>query len=358
MSENPLTLSSAVRRVSKGRRRVLRYAIALGAIALSTSGSCFAEPVQLKFAFIGPASGHMHQGGMGKFAEAVNKDAAGEVEIKVFNGPVLGTLGNIYDRLLNGVVEIAYGTMGPIITQFPKSSVSMLPFETHNAREGSLALWGALARGVIADEFMRVKPLATVGFANVSFHSRKPIARLEDVKGLKISAQSRLMGQVVEAFGGTAISMPVNDMYPALQRGTVDAAATAWPAVQAFKIIEVVNTHIEEPLGGEGAFVSMNADVYAKLPAKARAAIDRYAGPTFSEWLGVAIDTSEEEGRTIGRHMADHRLVKLDPAEVARWKRQVQPVVDEWIKATPNGAAVLATYREEIAKNRSTTTKK
>jgi TRAP-type C4-dicarboxylate transport system substrate-binding protein len=329
----------------------MRLLIAAAACALCASASQ-AEPVQLKFAFIGPPTGHMHQGGMGKFAEAVNKDAGGEVEVKVFNGPVLGTLGNIYDRLLNGVVEIAYGTMGPIITQFPKSSVSMLPFETQNAREGSLALWSIYQRGLIADEFARVKPLATIGFANVSFHSRKPIARLEDIKGMKISAQSRIMGQVVEAFGGTAISMPVNDMYPALQRGTVDAAATAWPAVQAFKIIEVVTTHIEEPLGGEGAFVSMNSDVYAKLPAKARAAIDRYSGPIFSEWVGVAIDVSEDEGREIGRKMADHKLVKLPGAEEARWKRQVQPVTDEWIKATPNGAAVLAGYREEVAKIR------
>ena len=322
--------------------------------ALALTGAASAEPMQLKFAFIGPPTNQMHQQGMAKFADAVMKESGGEVEVKVFNGPVLGTLQNIYDRLLNDVVEIAFVTIGPVVTQFPKSTVSMLPFETHDAREGSLALWGALQRGVIADEFARVKPLAMIGFANVSFHSRKPIAKLEDVKGMKISTQSRLMGQVVEAFGGTPVSMPVNDMYQALSRGTVDAAATAWPAVQAFKIIEVVTTHIEEPLGGEGAFVAMNKDVYAKLPAKAREAVDKYAGPIFSEWVGVAIDVSEDEGRQMGKAMADHKLVKLPAAEEARWKKQVQPVTDEWVKATPNGAAVLAAYREEIAKIRAT----
>ena len=215
------------------------------------------------------------------------------MEVKIFNGPVLGTLFNIYDRLTNGVVEVAYATVGPIVTQFPKSVVSSLPFETNNAHEGSIALWKVQERGLLSDEFAKVHPLAMIAFANVSFHSRKPLAKLEDIKGMKISAQSRLMGQVSEAFGGTAISMPVNDMYQALQRGTVDAAATAWPAVRAFKIIEVVNVHIEEPLGGESAFNAMNSDIYAKLPGKARAAVDKYSGLTFSEWVGGAIDNDQ-----------------------------------------------------------------
>jgi TRAP-type C4-dicarboxylate transport system substrate-binding protein len=254
---------------------------------------------------------------------------------------------------VNGVVEIAYATVGPIVTQFPKSTVSTLPFEAQNAHEASLALWRVLERGLLADEYAHVKPLAMISFANVSFHSRKPIAKLEDIKGMKISAQSRLMGQVSEVMGGTAISMPVNDMYNALQRGTVDAAATAWPAVKAFKIIEVVTTHIEEPLGGEAAFNAMNKDVYAKLPEKARAAVDKYSGPVFSEWVGAAIDEDEDEGRRMGQAMAGHKLVKLPPAEEARWKARVQPVIDEWVKATPNGAAVLAAFREEITKVRA-----
>lgn len=331
----------------------MKTLLSAAAVAAVMAGSASADPIQLKFAFIGTVQGAMNQHGMLKWANAVNQESGGEVEVKIFNGPVLGTLQNIYDRLTNGVVEIAYATVGPIITQFPKSAVSSLPFETNNAHEGSMALWKVQERGLLADEFAKVHPLAMIAFANVSFHSRKPIAKLEDVKGLKIATQSRLMGQVSEAFGGTPVTMPVNDFYQALSRGTVDAAATAWPAVKAFKVIEVVTTHIEEPLGGEGAFNAMNQDVYAKLPAKARAAVDKYSGPVFSEWVGGAIDEDENEGREMAKAMADHKLVELAPAEEARWKARVAPVVDAWVKATPNGAAVLAAYREEIGKIRA-----
>jgi TRAP-type C4-dicarboxylate transport system substrate-binding protein len=335
----------------------MRLALCAAAVAAATIGSVSAAPIQLKFAFIGTPQGNMNQHGMSKWASAVNTESGGAVEVKLFFGPVLGTLQNIYDRLQNGVVEIAYATVGPIITQFPKSAVSSLPFETENAREGSLALWRVQQRGLLADEFAKVHPLAMVAFANVSFHSRKPIAKMDDVKGLKIASQSRLMGQVAEAFGATPVTMGVNEFYQALQRGTVDAAATAWPAVKAFKVIEVVNTHVEEPLGGESAFNAMNTDAYARLPEKARAAIDKYSGETFSEWVGISIDEDEEEGRKMGRAMADHKLIKLDAAEEARWKARVAPVTEAWVKATPNGAEVLKAYREEIAKIRATAKK-
>jgi len=331
----------------------MKTLLSAAAVAAVMAGSASADPIQLKFAFIGTVQGAMNQHGMLKWANAVNQESGGEVEVKIFNGPVLGTLQNIYDRLTNGVVEIAYATVGPIITQFPKSAVSSLPFETNNAHEGSMALWKVQERGLLADEFAKVHPLAMIAFANVSFHSRKPIAKLEDIQGMKIATQSRLMGQVSEAFGGTPVSLAVNDFYQALSRGTVDAAATAWPAVKAFKIIEVVTTHIEEPLGGEGAFNAINQETYAKLPAKARAAVDKYSGPVFSEWVGAAIDESESASRDTAKTMSDHKLVKLAPAEEARWKARVQPVVDAWVKATPNGAAVLAAYREEIAKARA-----
>jgi lysylphosphatidylglycerol synthetase-like protein (DUF2156 family) len=39
--------------------------------------------------------------------------------------------------------------------------------------------------------------------------------------------------------------------------------------------------------------------------------------------------------------------------EQARWQKQLQALSDNWVKATPNGAAVLAGFREEIRKARA-----
>jgi hypothetical protein len=47
--------------------------------------------------------------------------------------------------------------------------------------------------------------------------------------------------------------------------------------------------------------------------------------------------------------MAGHTVGELDAAEAARWKQRLTPVTEEWAKATPDGAKVLAAFRAEMA---------
>jgi hypothetical protein len=46
-------------------------------------------------------------------------------------------------------------------------------------------------------------------------------------------------------------------------------------------------------------------------------------------------------------------VYKLSPEENARWEKALAPVTDEWVKATPNGPAILAAFRKEIANVRA-----
>jgi len=52
------------------------------------------------------------------------------------------------------------------------------------------------------------------------------------------------------------------------------------------------------------------------------------------------------------RAMPGHTIAEMEPPEAARLRERIAPVVDEWVKRTPDGAAVLAAYRAEIAKIR------
>ena len=40
---------------------------------------------------------------------------------------------------------------------------------------------------------------------------------------------------------------------------------------------------------------------------------------------------------------------KLSAAEDARWRAAIEPVVDAWVKSTPDGARILKGFRAEIA---------
>jgi TRAP-type C4-dicarboxylate transport system substrate-binding protein len=94
----------------------------------------------------------------------------------------------------------------------------------------------------------------------------------------------------------------------------------------------------------------MNKEAYAKLPAKAKAAVDKVAGEGFSGHMGTTTDKMDEEGKKRVEAMPGHVFYTLDPKEEPAWKERTKPIVDKWVKSTPNGAAVLAAYLTEYEK--------
>jgi TRAP-type C4-dicarboxylate transport system substrate-binding protein len=326
-----------------------RIALGLSLCATFATGVA-AEPIQLKFSNPGVPNGHVQLRIVTPLAERITKDSNGTVEVKLFPGPTLGAFPVIYDRLMNGVTDMTFGLLGPISSQYPQTMVASLPFETPNATIGSRALWSVLSSGLIAGEWHAVKPLAMVVFPNAGFHARKPIATLDDVRGLKFSVQSRIAAGAVERLGGAPITLAVTDLYQSLQRGTIDVVTIGWPATSSYKVFEVGSNHLTVPIGPEVTYLAMNKDSFAKLPADGKAAVDKNIGDAFQKYLGgVLDDVDDKESHAIGA-MPGQSITQLKPDEEARWRARVTPVAEQWASTTPEGAKVLAAYREAIAK--------
>ena len=305
-------------------------------------------PVDLKFSYPGPPQAKTYSQGVLPWIEEVNKEAVGIVEIKPFVGMNLATPTNVYDRVLNGVADFGFGLSGLYPQQFPRTMVAMLPFETRSGSEAAVALWHLYEKGVIAPEYANLKPVALSAFANISFHSRKPVGAIADFKGLRISTDSRIMAQVITRLGAAPITMPPTDIYQALQRGTIDASGIGWPGILPFKLNEVVHYHLDAAVAAGALFNIMNKDSYAKLPEKGRAVIDKLGGMNFSQMMGRAVDAMNADGLNYTKHMPNQTISELSPQAEAQWRKLMQPVTDEWVKNTPDGAKVLAAYRAEI----------
>ena len=357
-SQNPLTLSSdrAQRdRVSKGAL-VLRYA-ALCA-ALSTSGfwsiAYADEPVTLKFGFPAPPTSFVLTEASAPWAKDVEDATGGAVKTTFFPGGSVGNFNNILDRTLNQVVDVSFGIFGPYSDQFPRTQVTSLPFETGNSTtETAVVLWRLYQKGITAPEFAQIKVLTLFNFPSSALHTKKPVKTMEDVKGLKLSVTNRTAGQVAELLGSAPISLTPADVYQAQQRGVIDGMYQAWTAVQTFKLYEVTSHHLNLPVGQQPAFIFMNKASFARLPAASQAAIDKLSGEPMARRYGKAVDANDLSGQNAVKAMAGHTVSELDPAEAARWKQRLQPVIEDWVKATPDGAKVLAAFRDEVAKFRS-----
>jgi TRAP-type transport system periplasmic protein len=324
----------------------LALVLAVTASALAQAG----EPVALKFGFYPPAMSYVNTLGLTPWVNEVNKASDGTLAIKLYAGPTLGSERNMYDRTLAGVAQIGYSTLGPMASRFPRAQVTGLPFLSDDTGKSAVAFWRIFKRGLLGHEFDKVKVLALFNFPTAYVHTNKPIKTLDDLQGLKIAVSSRVAADVMVALGASPVTLAPTEYYEGLQRGLADGTAVSWTAVKTFKLDEVTKYHLEVPLGEAPVFVFMNKAAYAGLPAKAKHAIDEHSGEAFSKILGT---NNEAQGRAESKVVAGksgHTVTKLSPEQYKLWKARIEPVIAAWTKHAPDGAKVLAGYREELEK--------
>ena len=93
--------------------------------------------------------------------------------------------------------------------------------------------------------------------------------------------------------------------------------------------------------------IAMNKQSYDKLPPKAKEVIDANSGEKWSREWGAFWDRVDQEGREETMRQKDNQIFNLDAAELARWRKAIAPVTNDWIKRTPKGAELLKAFRSE-----------
>ena len=332
---------------------LLRHLFAAGAICGLIAGSATAvraaEPIVLKFAYPGPLKSWPAVKGVLPWAAKIKAETEGMVDIRIYSG--IASYRNVYDRILNGVADFGFGTFGGIERQFPRTSVTGLPFIADNSVETGLALWRLYANGVIAEEYERVKPIAMFGFGNSAVFLSRPIDSLDDLKGMKIFANGRSVGKIVTLIGAVPITSNPAALFEGLTRGLAQGAVFSWSGIMNFRLEKVVHGAVDVPFGRTGGYFMMNKQAFAKLPAMAQKAIDKYSGDDLSRQMGQESDNQDEDARVkLLSDPAQFKDVKLSQAQRENLRHVLAPVTDEWVKSTPDGAKVLAAFEAEVAK--------
>lgn len=247
-----------------------RLAGAATAFALTIAA---AQADELKFAnYMAPTHPYV-AGAFDPFAAKIAEATGGAVTVKVYNGGELGAgPADQYARVVDGVAEFAIGLPGYTAANFPLTLLSELPGVLTEA-EGTATIWKNIDR--FQPEFERVKLVSIWSNAqNVLYTRDKAVRTPADVAGMKIRVPSRNAGLVVEAWGGTPVSMPVSEIYNALQTGVIDGAMIDGTATMAFKLGEVANfLTVGMDTTISPFFIIINRDAFDALPADQQEAV-------------------------------------------------------------------------------------
>jgi TRAP-type C4-dicarboxylate transport system substrate-binding protein len=266
------------------------------------------------------------------WTQKVEKESGGKIKIQLFGSMQLGgRAADLYDQAKNGVVDIAWTLPGYKGGLFPRLSVFELPFIGAPARIASPAV-DAFVRKWGKEEWGAVHVIVAHSAGESVLHSKPhPIVKLADFKGLKIRTPSRISSAALEALGATPVPIPGLKITEALLRNVVDGAVAPWSISLAIRTIDAAKFHTETTLHEPTLAMLMNKQSYARLPADLKKVIDANSGEWLAKEFGSRWEKDDKPGPAKAKKLG-HPVLRVAPAELARWRKVSQPVYDQWVK--------------------------
>ena len=227
---------------------VRNIAIATGGALLATSmlaTAASAQKVTLKMAHWVPPVHHLTVT-YANWAKTVRDASGGTLDIKVDKSPLAKPPG-AYDLAKNGVRDLAWGVAGYTPGRMPLIRGIEVPFATKNSITGSPVLWNWYTKnGLHKNEFDDTKLITVFVHGPGVLHSKKPIVRLEDMKGVKVRVGGGGV-PIAKNLGGIPVAMSATKAHESLQRGTTTATLFPWEAIRGFRLVKLVSHHLQVP---------------------------------------------------------------------------------------------------------------
>ena len=317
----------------KGRGRVsiffLILILAVGVFFLFNSPTAQAKPIELSYANFFPPT-HIQAELGASWAKEIEKRTNGKVKITYYPGGALLKGPKIYDGVRKGIADIGMSVFGYSRGVFPAMEAMDLPMGYPS---------GMAATTIINDyynkfkpkELTKVKPMYLHAHGPGLLHTKKPVHKLEDVKGLKIRSYG-FNAKLAKALGGVPVAMSQGGVYEALQKGVVDATLSPMEVLKGWKQAEVVKETVECYSVGytAGFFVAMNLDKWNSLPKDVQKVFEEVS----KEWIpktGAAWDSSDKAGREFTLSLGN-KIFALSAEQSAVWAKAAKPVIAGYIK--------------------------
>jgi len=283
---------------------------------------------ELKLSSFVPPMHSIWTGVLTPWAKQVEEMSKGKLKVTLYPSMQLGGKPpELYRQMVQGIADIVFTLPGYTSADFPMMSLTELPGTAASAHDGTTKLWDRLKQGYFDKEYADAKILMLWNSDNAGFMTReKPIRKIADVKGLRLRAPSEAQAKQIDFLGGIGVSMPVTQIYPGLERGTIDGTQIPLSAMIDFKLIEVVkHLTVNTPLGRSPFLVSMQRKRYEALPADLRKIIDDTTGLKLSYEGSSDYDKQNKAALALAKKERD--VYELSDKEQKEWLAFFAPLI-------------------------------
>jgi TRAP-type C4-dicarboxylate transport system substrate-binding protein len=226
------------------RRTILSGMAAAPAVLAGSRLGRAAGPKTLKISHQFPGgtldSGDFRDRLVRKFAAEVTKRTNGELKFEIYPDSSLMKTVAQFSGLRKGALDMSLYPLAYAGGEVPEVNIGLMPCLVTSYQQGMAwkkAPIGQALSSVI--ESKGVKFVTWVWQAGGVASRAGAIVNPDDVKGLKIRGGSREMDLMLKEAGGIISSVPSNEIYPAMQTGSLDAAVTSSTSLISFRLEEI-----------------------------------------------------------------------------------------------------------------------
>lgn len=308
------------------RRRLFAATAASSLAAPWIAGTAQAQAKQLKISHQFPGgtvdTGDFRDQMCRRFAAEIAKRTNGALTAEVYpNSSLVKTVAQ-YSAIRRGALDLTLYPLNYAGGEVSEYNIGFMPGVVTSYEQGYA--WKNAEIGKKLTALMAEKGAVLVTWlwqaGGVASRS-KPIQVPDDVKGLKVRGGSREMDLMLKGAGASVVSMPSNELYAAMQTGTMDVAMTTSTSLISFRLEEIAKTltsfrkkgffFVFEPL-------LMSKQIFDSLPKDQQTAIMDVGASLEKFGLEKAKADDDEVVRVYEK--AGAKTYELDQAQADLWK--------------------------------------
>jgi len=265
-----------------------------------------------------------------RFANLVRERTGGYVEVQVFPNSMLYKDGEEFEALKSGAVQMLAPATSKLTAMFPEWQLFDLPYAFPDMKSAHTLMDGPL----VQELFSHLKEQKFLGLAmwDSGFkqftNNIRPLRKPEDFHGLhfRIMNSQVLKTQFAE-LGAQASPMSFNDVYQALENGTVDAEENTISNIYTQNFDNIQKYLTLSNHGYIGYVVLTNTDFWQSLPTPVRKILE----DTLREvtiWERDIAGKMEQNQLTELRQEGKMSITTLSQGERLQLQKALNPVYD------------------------------
>lgn len=200
-----------------------------------------------------------------KMGEKLKQQTNGNLEIKMFPNGVLGDEKQIIEQAQMGAIDMIRVSTAPVAAILPEMEIFTLPYIFANEDHMHKVIDGEIGKE-IGDKITNNprSKLVFLGWMDAGTRhliTKNPVAKPEDLKGMKIRVQgSPVALDTLKAMGASSVSMGVSEVFSGMQTGVIDGAENNPPTYVAHNYMPVAKNFTLS-----GHFIAPEIFLYSKV---------------------------------------------------------------------------------------------